>query len=254
MPLWATPRADRHHANPNKEDHDPDIGEGVLAFTTAQAVNRAGRLPRAIARNQAVVFFPLLTLEGLNMHAASPRWLFHARCRRLRRTELLLLLAHVLAYPGAVLWVLRRSRRWPSSPCIRRYSGSTWAARSHRTTRACRSSVRSRNSTTYATKSSHRANVRGDWFVDQVLGGLNYQIEHHLFPSMPRSHLRNAPTAGAGLLRATPDPLHRDRPVRLLRVRAALPARTRRTAASVAPHQEQGVIDRTRSGAPAIPH
>jgi fatty acid desaturase len=138
------------------------------------------------------VFFPLLTLEGLNMHAASPRWLFHARCRRLRRTELLLLLAHVLAYPGAVLWVLRRSRRWPSSPCIRRYSGSTWAARSHRTTRACRSSVRSRNSTTYATKSSHRANVRGDWFVDQVLGGLNYQIEHHLFPSMPRSHLRNA--------------------------------------------------------------
>ena len=100
MPLWATPRADRHHANPNKEDHDPDIGEGVLAFTTAQAVNRAGRLPRAIARNQAVVFLPLLTLEGLNMHAASPRWLFHARCRRLRRTELLLLLAHVLAYPA----------------------------------------------------------------------------------------------------------------------------------------------------------
>jgi hypothetical protein len=111
VPLWATPRADRHHANPNKEYHDPDIGEGVLAFTTAQAVNRAGRLPRAIARNQAVVFFPLLTLEGLNMHAASPRWLFHARCRRLRRTELLLLLAHVLAYPGGVLWVLRRSRR-----------------------------------------------------------------------------------------------------------------------------------------------
>ncbi|MGW0654228.1 fatty acid desaturase family protein, partial [Streptomyces umbrinus] len=27
-----------------------------------------------------------------------------------------------------------------------------------------------------------------DWF----LGGLNYQIEHHLFPSMPRPHLRLA--------------------------------------------------------------
>ena len=80
MPLWATPRADRHHANPNKEDHDPDIGEGVLAFTTAQAVNRAGRLPRAIARNQAVVFFPLLTLEGLNLHAANAERLVHAYC------------------------------------------------------------------------------------------------------------------------------------------------------------------------------
>jgi fatty acid desaturase len=25
-----------------------------------------------------------------------------------------------------------------------------------------------------------------------VLGGLNYQIEHHLFPSMPRANLRRA--------------------------------------------------------------
>jgi fatty acid desaturase len=35
-------------------------------------------------------------------------------------------------------------------------------------------------------------NVRGGWFVDQLLGGLNYQIEHHLFPNMPRPHLRRA--------------------------------------------------------------
>ena len=35
-------------------------------------------------------------------------------------------------------------------------------------------------------------NVRGGWLVDQLLGGLNYQIEHHLFPSMPRPNLRHA--------------------------------------------------------------
>ena len=35
-------------------------------------------------------------------------------------------------------------------------------------------------------------NVRGGWFVDQLLGGLNYQIEHHLFPSLPRANLRAA--------------------------------------------------------------
>jgi fatty acid desaturase len=33
-------------------------------------------------------------------------------------------------------------------------------------------------------------NVRGGWFTDLVLGGLNHQIEHHLFPSMPSSHLK----------------------------------------------------------------
>jgi fatty acid desaturase len=32
-------------------------------------------------------------------------------------------------------------------------------------------------------------NVRGGWWATWLFGGLNYQIEHHLFPSMPRPHL-----------------------------------------------------------------
>jgi fatty acid desaturase len=35
-------------------------------------------------------------------------------------------------------------------------------------------------------------NIHGNWFIDLVYGGLNYQIEHHLFPSMPRNNLRRA--------------------------------------------------------------
>ena len=35
-------------------------------------------------------------------------------------------------------------------------------------------------------------NVVGGRWVDVALGGLNYQIEHHLFPSMPRANLRRA--------------------------------------------------------------
>jgi fatty acid desaturase len=35
-------------------------------------------------------------------------------------------------------------------------------------------------------------NVRGGRFLTAALGGLNFQIEHHLFPSMPRPHLRQA--------------------------------------------------------------
>ncbi len=33
-------------------------------------------------------------------------------------------------------------------------------------------------------------NVSGGRVVETLLGGLNYQIEHHLFPSMPRPCLR----------------------------------------------------------------
>ncbi|WP_376707642.1 fatty acid desaturase family protein [Nocardioides alcanivorans] len=35
-------------------------------------------------------------------------------------------------------------------------------------------------------------NVRGGPVTDIALGGLNYQIEHHLFPSMPCANLRLA--------------------------------------------------------------
>jgi fatty acid desaturase len=35
-------------------------------------------------------------------------------------------------------------------------------------------------------------NVRGGVWVDFTLGALNYQVEHHLFPSMPRPNLRRA--------------------------------------------------------------
>lgn len=35
-------------------------------------------------------------------------------------------------------------------------------------------------------------NVRGGWLTDVALGGLNYQIEHHLFPSTPRPALRRS--------------------------------------------------------------
>jgi fatty acid desaturase len=34
--------------------------------------------------------------------------------------------------------------------------------------------------------------VHGGFFTDLALGGLNYQIEHHLFPNMPRPCLRHA--------------------------------------------------------------
>ena len=37
-------------------------------------------------------------------------------------------------------------------------------------------------------------NVRGGRLTDVALGGLNHQIEHHLFPSMPSPNLRRART------------------------------------------------------------
>ena len=41
-------------------------------------------------------------------------------------------------------------------------------------------------------------NIGGNWLIDLVYGGLNYQIEHHLFPTLPRNNLKRvAPIARA---------------------------------------------------------
>ena len=53
-------------------------------------------------------------------------------------------------------------------------------------------------------------NIKGGWIMDTFMGGLNYQIEHHLFPNMAAA----APAQGAGhrqgILRHPQHPVHRD--------------------------------------------
>lgn len=59
---WWIHGHNRHHANPNHEEHDLDIP--APAFTGRQARAKQGFL-RWMAKNQAFLFFPLLALEGL---------------------------------------------------------------------------------------------------------------------------------------------------------------------------------------------
>jgi fatty acid desaturase len=189
---WWVDKHNRHHANPNREDHDPDIGEGVLAFTLAHAAERRGPVTRAIARHQRALFFPLLTLEGINLHVASAQWLRGTSCARFRRTELLLLLAHLVAYVGGVLLVLSPTMALAfvgvHQAVFGLYMGCSFAP-NHKGMPI----LAAHDKLDYLRRQVHTSrNVRGGWFTDQLLGGLNYQIEHHLFPSMPRPNLRRA--------------------------------------------------------------
>lgn len=191
---WWVGKHNRHHANPNKEDHDPDIGEGVLAFTTGQAAARTSRLSRAVARRQAWLFFPLLTLEGLNLHAASVLSL-RAGAERSprggsRAVEGLLLAVHLIGYVAALLLIMSPVKALVFAAIHQGvwgvYMGCAFAP-NHKGMPTIpadadvdflrRQVVTSRN-------------VRGGRVTDFLLGGLNYQIEHHLFPNMPRASLR----------------------------------------------------------------
>jgi fatty acid desaturase len=180
----------RHHAHPNDEEKDPDIGAGALVFTTGQA-RASGRVPRMFYRYQAWTFFPLLLLESLNLRIASVRYLGGGRDRpRLR--EALLIGAHLVAYATLVFLVLSPGKAFAfiaiHQALFGLYLGCSFAP-NHKGMPP----LSAADDADYLRRQVLTSrNVRGQWATDFVLGGLNYQIEHHLFPSMPRGNLRHA--------------------------------------------------------------
>jgi fatty acid desaturase len=187
---WWTGKHNRHHAHPNTEGADPDITMKVLAFTAAQARGSRG-LSRLAFRCQAYLFFPLLLGEAFSVHAASIR----ALARRASRgwpAEAALLAIHFTGYLAAVFLVLPPVKAvvfiLVQQGLFGLYLGASFAP-NHKGMPilgpADRSDFLRRQVLT-------SRNVRGGWFTDLALGGLNYQIEHHLFPSMPRPNLRRS--------------------------------------------------------------
>ncbi|MGN9906509.1 fatty acid desaturase family protein [Phytohabitans sp. LJ34] len=185
---WWMDKHTRHHANPNHEDEDPDVGAGALVWTQEQALER-GRFGRWLGRWQAYLFFPLLTLEGLNLHYASFRAIKDTPMRH-RRLEAVLLVVHSIAYLAAVFAVLSPVKALVFIAIHQGlwgvYMGCSFAP-NHKGMPV----LTAEDDLDYLRKQVLTSrNVRGGRVVDFALGGLNYQIEHHLFPSMPRPNLR----------------------------------------------------------------
>lgn len=187
---WWMDKHTRHHANPNHEEHDPDVVPDILVWSDEQA--RASRgLPRVIGRWQAFLFYPLLTLEGLNLHFSSIRAVLRPTLKH-RALEAGLLLTHFVAYPAALLLVLSPDKAavffivhkalwglYMGSVFAPGHKGMPMLKQGEKLDFLRKQVLTSRN-------------VRGNLFVDNAMGGLNYQIEHHLFPHMPMPHLRHA--------------------------------------------------------------
>jgi fatty acid desaturase len=188
---WWVPKHNAHHTNPNHEDLDPDISITALAFTPDQASSKHG-LVRMIARYQGWLFFPLLLLEAAHLHLASAKAIIRGGHSRANLLEGLLLLIHVAAYLAALLVVLSPLQAVlflaVQQGLFGLYLGCSFAP-NHKgmptLTQADELDFLRRQVLT-------SRNVAGSRPVDFVLGGLNYQIEHHLFPNMPRPNLRRA--------------------------------------------------------------
>ena len=193
---WWVGKHNRHHSHPNQEGKDPDIHISVIAFTPEQARERRGLL-RALVRYQAYFFFPLLLLEAVSIHVISVRAVLTGPLRR-RWLEGSLLFAHFAMYLTAVALVLSPLRAIVfvvvQQGLLGLYLGCAFAP----------------NHKGMLVLSEHEKldffrrqvltsrNVSGGPLVEILLGGLNYQIEHHLFPAMPRPSLRRCRTLVRG--------------------------------------------------------
>ncbi|RII15065.1 Stearoyl-CoA 9-desaturase [Streptomyces sp. YIM 130001] len=192
---WWMHKHNRHHAHPNHIGRDPDIETGALVFDGADPPGRR-RTGRLVTRHQAGLFFPMLLLEGWNLHVASARALRarHTGAPAPRWVEALLLLVHAAAYFGVVLLVLPPLKALlfvlVQQGLFGLYLGSSFAP-NHKGMEMLSPNQRLDFLRSQVLTSR---NVRGGVVTDFLLGGLNHQIEHHLFPSMPTSALPRART------------------------------------------------------------
>ena len=189
---WWQSKHNRHHANPNKEGADPDIALSAIAMTPALATRHSSRLMRWLVAHQGWYFFPILLLEGASLHTdgirrvisrdkIQRRWI-EISLLTLRLGGLALLVFLVLPPEKAVAFLavqLAVFGLYMGSSFAPNHIGMPLVSAKLKLDFLRRQVLMSRN-------------ISGGAPISVFMGGLNYQIEHHLFPSMARPYLRKA--------------------------------------------------------------
>ncbi len=185
---WWVNKHNEHHANPNLLDLDPDIDFPIVVFDPQQIAGKA-RWQKLLIRYQAYLFFPILMLVSVSMRAHSLITLLTKPAKH-RTLELLTLGIYYLSYGGLVFYALPI---WEAllfvavhQALFGIYMGSIFAP-NHKGMPV----LPADHSFDFLHLQVLTArNVSGHPVTDFLYGGLNYQVEHHLFPSAPRNKLR----------------------------------------------------------------
>jgi fatty acid desaturase len=188
---WTSEHA-KHHLAPNTEGIDPDIDISVLAYSEEQALQKKG-LPRFITRYQAIFWLPLLTLTAVSKRTnlfsillrnlASREWKKHV-------ADFSFLVVGLLLYHGLIFYALGLG--WGLAFLLINqglsglYMGSIFAT-NHKALPLQKKKLDFFHAQVLTSRT-----VRSSVLVNFWCGGLNYQIEHHLFPTMPRNNFSRA--------------------------------------------------------------
>jgi fatty acid desaturase len=187
---WWMNKHTKHHSQPNVVGKDPDIEKDTISFLEEDAAASRG-FNRIIARKQGYLFFPLLTLEGLNLHKYTVQTLLGPGKVKGRALELVFFITRMALYLGVVFWLMPVGVAFAflgvQLAVFGLYMGASFAP-NHKGM-----PILANNSNVDFLRRQvlTSRNVSGGSWVDYFMGGLNHQVEHHLFPTMPRPHLRH---------------------------------------------------------------
>ncbi len=190
-PSWWQDKHNTHHRNPNQLDADGDIEVSVFAFTGEQALEKRGFL-RLLVKYQAFLFYPVLLLTSLSLLGGGLAYLVRRERVRYPAAELAVVIVGVALYIGilfaflpwwhAVLFVLVHRA------LAGLHMGAVFAP-NHKGMPVLEPGTK----LDYLRQQVLTArDVLPNPVIDYAYGGLNYQIEHHLFPNMPRNRLKQS--------------------------------------------------------------
>jgi fatty acid desaturase len=184
---WWIDKHNRHHRNPNHVDLDPDVEFAGLAFSEEQAM--AKKWPWTLSvKYQAFLFVPLLLGEHLHLHLVSAAHVLSGRAKA-PWTEGILLACHHIACFAIIFTVLRPLPAVAFLVCGKAlgglYAGLVFAP-NHKGMLMIDSGS---DVSLFRRQVLTSRNVRSGLINDFLYGGLNYQIEHHLFPFLRQDQL-----------------------------------------------------------------
>ena len=186
---WWMNKHTRHHANPNKVGKDGDIAPGAIVFTKADALERT-RVPEWLTARQHWFFLPILMLAGIDLHIHAGRAALGGEQIKHRVVEGAMLAVRLIGFP---ILVVVAAGPWMGLGfmvvqlfAFGVYMGGTFAP-NHKGM-----PIVPRDMTLDFLRRQvlMSRNISGGPVVGIGMGGLNFQIEHHLFPSMPSINLR----------------------------------------------------------------
>lgn len=185
---WWAQKHGKHHAQPNVIGKDGDIAPGTIAFVPEDAQARTG-IAGWFVKRQGWFLFPLLLFFGLVLHYNAVDTVIRSKKLKHRKVEAALLVVRLIGFPALVLWLLGP---WLGLAFLAVqvavfgvYMGASFAPnhkgmplipKDSKVDFLQRQILTSRN-------------IRGGRLIDWGMGGLNYQIEHHLFPRMASANL-----------------------------------------------------------------